>query len=137
MATEQGSDAMDKPKHILGMEPDSICRQMIRNHFAGDSGREITTIDCQELMMQFNQWLVLHGCQQLVLVDALERLLKLDSISNRLFARAAIAQTHLRDDGKCEICAKKQVLCKGCSRPLARGFHDLEPNVCNACGHRN
>ena len=28
-------------------------------------------------------------------------------------------------------------LCRGCGRPLARGFHDMEPDVCNACGHRN
>ena len=27
--------------------------------------------------------------------------------------------------------------CSGCGRPMAKGFHDIEPNTCNYCGRQN
>lgn len=48
-----------QPQHILGMEPDSVCRQMIRNHFAAQPpDRRIGVEDCIALMMEFNEYLV-------------------------------------------------------------------------------
>jgi len=50
---------MSEAKHILGMEPDSVCRQMIRNYFHGrKSSQPITGDDCAALMMRFSEWLV-------------------------------------------------------------------------------
>jgi hypothetical protein len=46
-------------EHILGMEPDSVARQIIRNYFSGCApDRAIGVEDCLALMMEFNRHLV-------------------------------------------------------------------------------
>lgn len=51
---------MADTKHILGMEPENVARQMIRARLAHKPADTdgMTVADCLALMLEFNQWLV-------------------------------------------------------------------------------
>lgn len=52
-----------EPRHILGMEPENVASQMIRNWYATQRAAlaeepQLMAQDCLTLMLQFNEWLV-------------------------------------------------------------------------------
>jgi hypothetical protein len=61
-------------KHILGMEPEHVCDQMLRNHFSGTRlYAAVTLADCRTLMMQFNAWLIeTNETLQKLVLDSLD-----------------------------------------------------------------
>jgi len=45
-------------EHILGMEPENVARQMIRNYLSLNTRKSVLPESCVSLMMEFNEWLV-------------------------------------------------------------------------------